>query len=172
MKQKKVSRLGGRLAHGAWYLRGLGKGDNWGVGEGEDNQKAHQQSKRMQAIEERSLDFDREHSQPRMSDSWMDMQGTPGPGQYESEKMPRMPVPAFTIPSSGRDTQAKMYIGRLHSQASGESISQGPAQYNCSHDFSTGLLEDVAKTRRESSGVMSRVKKGVSKGIGMPLSTR
>lgn len=126
----------------------------------------------MQAIAERSVDLDRERSQPLMSDSWMDMQGTPGPGQYDSEKMPRLPVPAFTIPSSGRDTQAKMYISKLHSQAAGESISHGPAQYNCSRDFSTGLLEDVSTARRESSVVMSRVKKGVSKGIGMPLSTR
>lgn len=119
---------------------------------------------------ESSLDFDPDRSH-NMSD-WMDLQGTPGPGQYENEKTPRMPVPAFTFASSGRDTQAKMYIGKLHAEAAGESISAGPAQYNCSRDFATGLLEDVCKIRKNSAGVLSKVKKGVTKGIGMPLSTR
>jgi hypothetical protein len=119
---------------------------------------------------ESSLDFDRERSH-NMSADW-DLQGTPGPGQYDNDKKPTVPVPAFTFASSGRDTQAKMYIGKLHSEAAGESISAGPAQYNCSRDFATGLLVDVSEARKGSAMVLSKVKKGVTKGIGMPLSTR
>jgi len=37
--------------------------------------------------------------------------GTPGPGAYEHDPYPKMEGPAFSFPSSGRDTQSKMYIG-------------------------------------------------------------
>jgi len=53
--------------------------------------------------------------------------GTPGPGAYEHDPYPKMEGPAFSFPSSGRDTQSKMYIGacacicmRVHSESTAD----------------------------------------------------
>jgi hypothetical protein len=58
------------------------------------------------------------------------------------------PVSTITFPTGGRDAQKKIFISSLHSKADGESCSSGPGKYNCSRDFSTGLLEDINEERK------------------------
>ena len=58
-------------------------------------------------------------------------------------------MPAFSFPTSGRDAQKKMFMGYALSKVNaGDTITKGPAQFNCSRDFATGQLVDFADEMR------------------------